>query len=76
MEARKKGRVNHCMTNTPSSSTSIKPKIGNMLGYFKSEMLHTFALQMETMQIKRKKKNPWLYYALDVLENTLEMNVH
>jgi len=56
MEARKKGRVNHCMTNTPSSSTSIKPEIGNMLGYFKSEMLHTFELQMETMQIKRKQE--------------------
>ena len=55
-EARKKGRVSQSMTNTPSSSTSIKHEIGNMLEEFKSEMLHTFSLQMDTMQVKRKQE--------------------
>ena len=50
-----------------------------MLEEFKSDMMHTFSLQMDTVQAKRKKekqKEPWLYFSLDVLENTLEMNVH
>ena len=75
-EARNKVRASQSTTNTPSSSTSIKHEIGNMLEDFKSDMLHTFSLQMDTMQIKRKQKEPWLYFSLYVLENTLEMNVH
>ena len=46
---RKKGRVSQSTSNTPSSSTFIKHEIGNMLEDFKSDMLHTFALQMDTM---------------------------
>lgn len=47
--SRKKDRASQSMTNTPSSSTSIKNEIGNMLEDFKSEMLNTFYLQMEKM---------------------------
>ena len=44
---RKKCRVGQSTSNTPSSSTSIKHEIGNMLEDFKSDILHTFALQMD-----------------------------
>jgi len=44
------------MASTPSSNSSIKGKIGNMLEDFKSEMLQTPALQLDTMNIKRKQE--------------------
>ena len=53
---RKKGEASQSTSNTPSSSTSIKHDIGNMLEYFKSEMLHTIALQMDTIHMKRKQE--------------------
>ena len=53
---RKKGRASQSTSNTPSSSTFIKHEIGNMLEDFKSDMLHTFALQMEKMQVKMKQE--------------------
>ena len=54
--ARKKGRGSQPMASTSSSNSSIKGEIGNMLEDFKSEMLQTFALQMDTMNIKRKEE--------------------
>ena len=54
--ARKKGRGSWPMVSTSSSNTSIKGEIGNMLEDFKSEMLQTLALQMNTMNIKRKQE--------------------
>ena len=47
--ARKKGRASHGLDSSSSSNTCIKSEIGNMLEDFKSEMLHTLALQMDTM---------------------------
>lgn len=44
------------MANASFSNTSIKGEIGNMLEYFKSEILQTLALQMDTMHIKRKQE--------------------
>ena len=41
------------MASTSSSNSSIKGEIGNMLEEFKSEMLQTVALQLDTMNIKR-----------------------
>ena len=41
---RKMGRASQNTSNTPSSSTSIKHEIGNMLEDFKSDMLHAFSL--------------------------------
>lgn len=52
----KRGRVNQTMFSSSSSNTSIKSEIGNMLEDFKSEMLQTLSLQMDTMKIKRKKE--------------------
>ena len=37
--ARKRGRGSQPMANTSSSSSSLKGEFGNMLEYFKSEML-------------------------------------
>jgi hypothetical protein len=54
--ARKKGRASQGLVSSSPSTTSIKNEIGNMLEDFKSEMLHTFSLQMDTMQIKRKQE--------------------
>ena len=51
---RKKGRASQALASSSSSNTSIKSEIWNMLEDFKSEMLHTLALQMETIYIKRK----------------------
>lgn len=42
------------MVSPSSSNASIKAKIGNTLDNFKSEMMQTLALQMDTMYIKRK----------------------
>lgn len=44
-----KGRVSQALASSSSSTTSIKSEIGNMLEDFKSEMLHTFSLKMDTM---------------------------
>ena len=56
-EVRKKGRSSQPMVSTSSSNSSIKGEIGNMLEDFKSEMLQTLALQMDTMHIKRKQED-------------------
>lgn len=50
----KKGRSIQGLVNSSPSTTSIKNEIGDMLEDFKSEMKHTFGLQMDTMQIKIK----------------------
>ena len=44
------------MVSTSSSNSSIKDEIGNMLEDFKSEMLQTLSLQMDMMNIRRKKE--------------------
>ena len=79
MEARKKVWGSQPMVNTSSSNSSIKGEIGNMLEDFKSEMLQTLALQMDTMHIKksrRKQREPWPFSVLDTPGGTLGMNVH
>lgn len=50
----KKGRASQSLASSSSSNTSIRSEIGNMFEDFKSEMIHTLALQMDTMQIKKK----------------------
>lgn len=55
-EARKKGRGSQPVASSSSSNTSIKCESGNMLEYFKSEMMQTLSLKMDTMQIKRKQE--------------------
>jgi len=52
--ARKKGRGSQPIASTSSSNSSIKGEIGNMLEDFKSEMLQTLSMQMDTLHIKRK----------------------
>lgn len=52
--ARKKGWGSEPMVTTSSSNSSLKGEIGNMLENFKSEMLQTLTLQMDTMHIRRK----------------------
>jgi len=54
--ARNKGRASQVVASSSSSNTSIKSEIGNMLEDFKSEMLQTLALQIDTMKIKRKQE--------------------
>jgi len=54
--ARNKGRASQYFASSSSSTTSIENEVRNMLGEFKSEMLQTFAMQMDTMQIKREKE--------------------
>ena len=44
------------MLSTLSSNSSINGEIGNMLEDFKSDMLQTLTLQMDTMHIKRKQE--------------------
>jgi len=53
---KKKGWGSQPIANTLSSNLSIKGEIGNMLEDFKSEMLQTLALQMDTMNIKRQQE--------------------
>lgn len=53
---RKRGRSSQGLVNSSPATSTIKHEIGSMLEYLKSEMLHTFSLQMDTMQIKRKKE--------------------
>lgn len=52
---RKNGRASQGLANSSPSTTSIKNEIGNVLEDFKSEILHTFSLKMDIMQIKRKQ---------------------
>ena len=52
------------MVSTSSSSSSIKGEIGNMLEDFKSEMLQTLAMHMDTLHIKRKQEE--VERALDI----------
>ncbi len=54
--SRKKGRGSQPMVNTSSSNSSIKGEIWNMLEDFKSAMLQTLDLQMDTMHIKRNMR--------------------
>lgn len=51
---RKKGKSSQNLVSSSPSTTSIEREIGNMLEDFKSEMLHTFSMQMDTLQIKMK----------------------
>ena len=44
------------MASTSFSNSSIKGEIGNMLEDFKIEMLQTLALQLDTMNIRRKQE--------------------
>jgi len=55
-EAKKKGRGSQPIAGTSSSNSSIKGENGNMLEDFKSEMLQTLAMQMDTLHIKRKQE--------------------
>ena len=52
--ARKTGRGSQSMVSPSSSNSSIKGEIGNMLEDFKSGILKTLSLQMDTMHIKIK----------------------
>ena len=54
--ARKRGRVIQTVASSYSSNTSIESETGNMLEAFKSEMLKTITLQMDTVQNKRKQE--------------------
>jgi hypothetical protein len=54
--ARKRGRGSQPIASTSSSSSSLKGELGNMLEDFKSEMLQTLAMQMDTLHIKRKQE--------------------
>jgi len=54
--AKKQCRGSQPITNTSSSNSSIKGEIGNMLEDFKSEMLQTLAIKMDTLHIKRKQE--------------------
>lgn len=47
--ARKIGRSSQGLANYSPSTSIIKHEIWNMLENFKSEMLHIFSLQMDTM---------------------------
>ena len=55
-DARKKGRDSQGLVSSSPSTTSIKNEIGKMLEDFKSEMFHTFSLQMNTIQIKKNQE--------------------
>ena len=75
----KKGRGSQSMVSTSSSNSSIKGEIGNMLEDFKSEMLQTLALQMDTIHIKRKQEEAeraLAIFFLDAPRGILGMNVH
>ena len=45
-DARKKGRASQGLVNSSPYTRSM----GKMLDYFKSEIMHTFAFQMDTMK--------------------------
>ena len=54
--ARKRGRGSQPIASTSSSNSSLKGELGNMLEDFKSEMLQTLAMHMDTLHIKRKQE--------------------
>ena len=62
--ARKKGRGSQPMASTSSSNSYIKGEIGNMLEDFKSEMLKTLALKLDTLNIKRKQEEAEIALAI------------
>ena len=77
--ARKKGRGSQPMASTSSSNSSIKGDIGNTLEDFKSEMMQTLALQLDTMNIKRKQEESERALAIFVQDapgGILWTNVH
>jgi len=53
---RQKGRGSQPMASTSSSNSSIKGENGNKLEDFKSYVLQTLGLQLDTMSIKRKQE--------------------
>ena len=53
---RKNGRSSQGLVSSSPSTSLLKHEIGSMLEDFKSEMLHSFTLQMDTMKIKRKQE--------------------
>jgi len=63
-ETRNKGRSNQPMASTSSSNSSIKGEIGNLLHDFKSEMLQTLALQLDTMNIRGKQEESERFLAI------------
>ena len=54
--ARKKGKGSQPIASTSSSNSSIKGEIRNKMEDFKSDMLQTLAMQMDTLHIKRKQE--------------------
>ena len=60
----KKGRSSQSLVNSSPSTKSIKHETRNMLEDFMSEMLQAFALQMDTMKIKRKKEEAEITLAI------------
>lgn len=55
-ETKKNGRGSQTMASKSSSNSSIKGEIGSMLEDFKIDMMQTLALQLDTMNIKRKQE--------------------
>lgn len=77
--AKKRGMGSQPTASTSSSNSSIKGELGNTLEDFKSEMLQTLAMQMDTLHIKRKQEEAeraWPYFVLDAPGGILVMNVH
>lgn len=56
-DARKKGRSIQGLVNSSPSTSSLKHEIRSMFEDFKSEILHKFALHMDTMKIKRRQED-------------------
>lgn len=52
MAARKMGGSSQGSVSSSPSTSALKHGIGSMLEDFKSDMFHTFPLQMDTTQIK------------------------
>lgn len=62
--AREKGRSSQITIAISSSNSSINGEIGNILEDFRSEMLETLSLQLETMNIKRKQEEEEIFLAI------------
>jgi len=62
--ARKRGRGSQPIASTSSSSSSLRGEFGNMLEDFKSEMLQTLTMQMDTLHIKRKQEEAEMALAI------------
>ena len=52
----KRSRGSQPLANTSSSNSSLRNKLENRLEDFKSEMMQTLAMQMDTLHIKRKQE--------------------